>query len=268
MWQIGGRGRLPARAGEGHARSSWRPAERADVIVDFSGVKFGTNVTLRNMGPDAPFGGGGFRPADPLTTGLVMQFRVNQAVSLRFVDPTTPPGTARHAARARRCRRRGHGRWRLLELAAEPPEPDIPIEARLGTFDPTVGRSRRDHVLAMGGSPRRRTPSLGDTEMWELYNFTEDAHPIHIHEVLFEVVNRQRLDKKTGRPIQTPRAPGTDRERLQGHRHRLPRRGHPGPDDVRQPRGQYVWHCHIVEHEDNEMMRPYRIGPVQPGQPD
>jgi spore coat protein A len=29
-----------------------------------------------------------------------------------------------------------------------------------------------------------------------------------------------------------------------------------------------VWHCHIVEHEDNEMMRPYRIGPVQPGQPD
>jgi spore coat protein A len=31
--------------------------------------------------------------------------------------------------------------------------------------------------------------------------------------------------------------------------------------------GQFVWHCHIVEHEDNEMMRPYRIGPPQPGQP-
>jgi FtsP/CotA-like multicopper oxidase with cupredoxin domain len=31
--------------------------------------------------------------------------------------------------------------------------------------------------------------------------------------------------------------------------------------------GQFVWHCHIVEHEDNEMMRPYRIGPEQPGQP-
>jgi Multicopper oxidase len=31
--------------------------------------------------------------------------------------------------------------------------------------------------------------------------------------------------------------------------------------------GQFVWHCHIVEHEDNEMMRPYRIGPVQPGEP-
>jgi hypothetical protein len=32
--------------------------------------------------------------------------------------------------------------------------------------------------------------------------------------------------------------------------------------------GQFVWHRHIVEHEDNEMMRPYRIGPEQPGQPD
>ena len=32
--------------------------------------------------------------------------------------------------------------------------------------------------------------------------------------------------------------------------------------------GNYVWHCHIVRHEDNEMMRPYRIGPVQPGSPE
>ena len=32
--------------------------------------------------------------------------------------------------------------------------------------------------------------------------------------------------------------------------------------------GQFVWHCHIVEHEDNEMMRPYRVGPEQPGQPE
>jgi FtsP/CotA-like multicopper oxidase with cupredoxin domain len=32
--------------------------------------------------------------------------------------------------------------------------------------------------------------------------------------------------------------------------------------------GQFVWHCHIVEHEDNEMMRPFRVGPIQPGQPE
>ena len=56
-------------------------------------------------------------------------------------------------------------------------------------------------------------------------------------------------------------------ERLQGH-------GHAYPGQVTRLKarfttpGQFVWHCHIVEHEDNEMMRPYRIGPVQPGQPD
>ena len=36
---------------------------------------------------------------------------------------------------------------------------------------------------------------------------------------------------------------------------------------VRHGRAQYVWHCHILEHEDNEMMRPFRVGPPQPGQP-
>ena len=57
------------------------------------------------------------------------------------------------------------------------------------------------------GGPGHRNPGQGDTELWELYNFTADAHPIHVHEVLFEVVNRQRLDKKTGLSIQTPRPP-------------------------------------------------------------
>ncbi|WP_425315149.1 multicopper oxidase domain-containing protein [Tessaracoccus flavus] len=31
--------------------------------------------------------------------------------------------------------------------------------------------------------------------------------------------------------------------------------------------GQFVWHCHVLEHENNEMMRPFRVGPPQPGQP-
>jgi FtsP/CotA-like multicopper oxidase with cupredoxin domain len=31
--------------------------------------------------------------------------------------------------------------------------------------------------------------------------------------------------------------------------------------------GFFVWHCHIVEHEDNEMMRPYHVGPIPPGAP-
>ena len=59
--------------------------------------------------------------------------------------------------------------------------------------------------------PETETPAVGAMETWEIYNFTVDAHPIHIHEVFFEVVNRQRLDKKTGLPIQTPGRPSHGR---------------------------------------------------------
>jgi len=68
------------------------PAERADVIVDFTGVPAGSTITLRNFGPDEPFGGGApgvdFDPADPSTTGRVMQFRVVSAVGH---DHSVPP---------------------------------------------------------------------------------------------------------------------------------------------------------------------------------
>jgi hypothetical protein len=68
------------------------PAERADVIVDFTNVRVGTEIILENLGPDEPFGGGeppgDFDQADPETTGQVMQFRVVPATSL---DTSTPP---------------------------------------------------------------------------------------------------------------------------------------------------------------------------------
>ena len=120
--------------------------------------------------------------------------------------------------------------------------------------------------------PVTENPAVGDTEVWEFYNTTADAHPMHVHEVAFEVVNREGLCS-TGDEVAVPieldgdvTPPEAWETGLQGHRHRLPRPGHPGPGEFDTP-GQFVWHCHIVEHEDNEMMRPYRIGPVQPGQP-
>jgi FtsP/CotA-like multicopper oxidase with cupredoxin domain len=115
-------------------------------------------------------------------------------------------------------------------------------------------------------------PSLGDTEVWEFYNVTEDAHPMHVHEVAFEVVNRQPITfSEEGHsditPVGAPRGPEAWES---GFKDTVI--AYPG--EVTRLRlkfaneGQFVWHCHIVEHEDNEMMRPYRIGPVQPGQPD
>jgi FtsP/CotA-like multicopper oxidase with cupredoxin domain len=218
---------------------------------------------MRNRAPDSPFGGGGFRPADPRSTGLVMEFRVNQPVPPGFVDPTTHPSALVMPAALPLSEVRTRP-LALLELAAEH-EPDYPIEARLGTFDPSLG-SPDGLTFLRWEDPVTENPDVGDTELWELYNFTADAHPIHVHEVLFEVVNRQRLDK-TGAPIQGAVAalPSENgfKDTVIAYPGEVTRiRIHFGTA------GQFVWHCHIVEHEDNEMMRPYRIGPVQPGQPD
>jgi spore coat protein A len=118
--------------------------------------------------------------------------------------------------------------------------------------------------------PVTENPAVGSTELWELYNTTGDAHPMHIHEIAFQVVNRQEIhvdeEAETVRVTGSPSAPEPWETAFKdtviaypGQVTRLRARfGTPG---------QFVWHCHIVEHEDNEMMRPYRIGPVQPGQP-
>ena len=104
----------------------------------------------------------------------------------------------------------------------DPPGPDIPIAAKLGTFDPSVGLPTGVHALEWR-DPVTENPAVGDSEVWELYNFTEDAHPIHVHEVLFQVVDRQRLDRRTGDPAKRPDPGATGGAGPQGHRHRLPR---------------------------------------------
>jgi len=114
---------------------------------------------------------------------------------------------------------------------------------------------------------------VGATEVWELYNASADAHPIHIHEVVFEVVNRQviLIDEDAHQVQVVPGSTPTGPEPWEtGFKDTVI--AYPG--QVTRVRaqfntpGQFVWHCHIVEHEDNEMMRPYRIGPVQPGAPE
>jgi FtsP/CotA-like multicopper oxidase with cupredoxin domain len=95
-------------------------------------------------------------------------------------------------------------------------------------------------------------PQLDATETWEIYNFTADAHPIHLHLVQFQVVDRQPFDGPAYGP-----APGEDgyKDTVIAYPGEITRiRAH---FDIE---GLYVWHCHILEHEDNEMMRPYCVG--------
>lgn len=261
-WQIGNEGgylRAPVKLRE----ILLAPAERADLVVDFSRVAFGAKVLLRNVGPDGPYQGtSDAAPADPRTTGQVMQFRLDRR--LAGPDPTTPPSrlvmppiAALSGGRERALA--------LVEAMTAAKGHEFPHEMALGTFDPAVGRPN-GVTATYWSDPVTENPEPGETEVWAFYNFTADAHPMHVHEVLFQVVDRQRLHADTGRPEGPTRLPKPEED---GWKDTVI--AYPG--EVTRIRmkftrpGQFVWHCHVVEHEDNEMMRPYRIGPEQPGEP-
>jgi FtsP/CotA-like multicopper oxidase with cupredoxin domain len=94
-------------------------------------------------------------------------------------------------------------------------------------------------------------------EEWSMYNFTEDAHPIHLHLVRFQVIGRTLLNG-------TPSPNVSVQPWEEGYKDTVVA----FPSEITTVRakfdigGLFVWHCHIVEHEDNEMMRPYVVSEV------
>jgi FtsP/CotA-like multicopper oxidase with cupredoxin domain len=276
VWQIGNEGGFlaaPVNLTANHGnRLLMALAERADLIVDFTHVPQG-NFVLGNVGPDEPFGGGvpniNFDAADPNSTGAVLEFRVGPPAGLDATTPpqflTLPPITPLPSETSTR-------RLALLERGEVIPEIgfDGPIEAMLGNVDDSGNAEHK-----MWADEVSENPAVGATEVWEFFNLTADAHPMHIHEVAFEIVNREGLvlDEESEEPLQPVQLTGDIRPAEPwetGFKDTVV--AYPG--EVTRVRakfetpGQFVWHCHIVEHEDNEMMRPYRIGPVQPGQPE
>lgn len=246
-------------------------AERADIIVDFSNVPVG-NYVLGNVGPDEPFGGGvpgiDFLAADPASTGQIMQFRVVQSPT---PDPTTPPEFLQLPQAAPLPPATVTRSLALLEEGSAF-FAEAPAEALLGTIagDPNVAPGVWTKRLWMDAITEN--PAQGATEIWEIYNATVDGHPMHIHEVSFEVVNRQPIfvNESTKEIQVVPGSVPMPAETWETGRKDTVI-AYPGQVTRVKAQfnsaGQYVWHCHIVEHEDNEMMRPYRVGPVQPGQP-
>ena len=269
VWQIGNEGgflKAPVNITDLGNHLLMGLAERADVIVDFTNVPTGSYV-LGNLGPDEPFRGGepgtDFESSDPGGTGLIMEFKVVAAVA---ADPTTPPEFLTLPAITPLPATSKKRSLALMEMMSE--KWDGPAEARLGILDAkgeSQGRMWADAVT--------ENPAVGDTEIWEMYNFTADAHPMHVHEVAFEVVDREGLvlnsDGEVEDPVQLAGNPRPPEPWETGFKDTVI--AYPGEVTRIKARfespGQFVWHCHIVEHEDNEMMRPYRIGPEQPGQP-
>ncbi|GAA2031033.1 multicopper oxidase domain-containing protein [Agromyces tropicus] len=276
VWQIGNEGGFldaPVNLTADHGnRLLMGLAERADLIVDFTNVPTGPYL-LKNVGPDEPFGGGepdaDFDVADPDTTGKVMVFLVRAATG---ADPSTPAQYLVLPPVTHLPAETGMRQLALIEESAvgedsEGTPVEGPVAALLGDVASGVWTKR------LWADPVTENPALGETEVWEFVNTTADAHPMHVHEVAFEVVNREGLvldnSGEVAQPVQPDGSVRPPEPWETGFKDTVI--AYPG--EVTRVRaqfdrpGQFVWHCHIVEHEDNEMMRPYRIGPAQPGAP-
>jgi FtsP/CotA-like multicopper oxidase with cupredoxin domain len=151
-----------------------------------------------------------FPVADPDTTGQIMQFHVGPAVA---ADPSTPPQFLVLPALAPLPAESMTRKLGLIEMMSEFHEG--PAEAMLGTVD---AEGYPTHHMWM--EEITENPIVGATEVWEMYNFTADAHPMHVHEVTFEVdwYNFEPM-KKVKSPVQLlairdPRRPGRAAARI------------------------------------------------------
>jgi FtsP/CotA-like multicopper oxidase with cupredoxin domain len=284
FWQLGAeQGFLPAPVQLDELLMG--PAERADTIMDFSAVTVpaGSGLYLVNVAPDDPFGGGvlgvDFDAADPTTTGQVMEFR---AVPLKGVDASTPPAqlvlpappvlpAATQATRTITLNEEESATVCVMEdMDGSLVEIDCadPSAEAFGPTEALLGKLNADGTSTplTWSDATSENVSLGNTEVWEIYNFTADAHPIHIHLVQFQVVDRQGLatddEGMATQPAQLEGVPRGPELWETGFKDTVI--AYPG--EVTRVRatfpldGLFVWHCHILEHEDNEMMRPYCVG--------
>jgi FtsP/CotA-like multicopper oxidase with cupredoxin domain len=205
------------------------------------------------------------------TTAVHRAVSLNEAVSEKICVTFPPNGNIRQIASVKA------GPNFEADCAAAGGEPFGPREALLGTVDSTgadpvgiplmwtdmTGTSTPVSVNLQNGTAVEvnvtENPTEGDIEEWSMYNFTEDAHPIHLHLVRFQVVDRTLLD---GTP--SPNAGIQPWET--GYKDTVV--AFPGEITTVKAlfdiEGLYVWHCHIVEHEDNEMMRPFVVSAPAP----
>jgi spore coat protein A, manganese oxidase len=248
------------------------PAERFDVIVDFSGLRAGVTFNMMNVGPDSRFDLNfhASGQADVNTTGQVMQFRV---VALTAPDSSAIPplpiftrvGAATNVRQVSLNERASSmicvdktNRFVSGRPCINRSVPLAPIEAQLGTIDSVTGSS----VPLNWDAPSAENPAaiitenptLGSTEEWEISNLTSDAHTIHIHQVKFQVINRQPI----GGVVRGPEVWET------GYKDTVV--SYPG--EITRIRavydipGLFVWHSSVLSRADNEMMRPFCVGDI------
>jgi spore coat protein A len=209
------------------------PAERIDLIIDFSAIK-GQSITLMTTEDDP-------------NTSKVMEFRV--VLPLKDKDTSVIPKELHH-----------------VEMLNK----DLVKATRVLSLDNAQDHYKRGMLLLnnmMWHDPATETPEYDSIEIWEIANLTQFPHPIHVHLVQFQILDRRPFDvehfRKTGKiryyankPAEEPldfergwkdvvRAEAGKVTRIIAH--------------FKNFAGDYVWHCHILEHEDHDMMRPLRV---------
>ena len=204
------------------------PGERADLIFDFSG-RAGEQIVLANGALS------------------VMQFRVSK---MSVQDSSALPSALR-------------------------PVPKIPesqaVQSRVLTLGEKDDQNNNPATMLLNNAhwnmPVTEAPKLNSVEIWNLLNFTDDSHPIHLHLVRFQILDRRPFEPEyyynggeiryIGAAVPPAANEAAWKDTVQASPGMVTRiiarfEGYPG---------RYVWHCHILEHEDNEMMRPYDVVP-------
>lgn len=187
-------------------RLFFAPAERMDIIIDFSGYA-GKTITVNNDAP-APFPSGG-TSFDPDVEGWIMQFRVKKECSHpdKSFNPARPGATLRSGKKAIVRLANGQGGLApgvvpdvvrsLVLIEQEDPYSTAPVVVLCNNTsyngrNPYNNQPLPDSVPYNKGSVFvTEIPQVGSTEIWELVNLTPDAHPIHIHLIQFQLINRQ-----------------------------------------------------------------------------
>src|SRR6266702_1185045 len=205
------------------------PAERGEVIIDFTGLE-GQQVQLRSDADD------------------ILQFRVLTKQPGAATDTGALPAMLRSIPRIAESQ---SVRERLLTLS----EHD---DAAGNSMQMLLNESHWD-------MPVTENPVLDTTEVWSFVNLAGDAHPVHLHLVRFQVLDRRPFDLFAYNADKSlvytgPAVPPAANEL--GWKDTV--RADPGMVTriimkFEGWTGRYVWHCHLLEHEDNEMMRPYDV---------
>ncbi|MEE9423070.1 MAG: multicopper oxidase domain-containing protein [Gammaproteobacteria bacterium] len=203
------------------------PAERFDVIVDFSGFAPGTEIILRNDNTDSPelpslmkfvvTGQTGFTAALPAALRTVTPINENQAAGTRrFLLEQVPEACAGNE-------------WLVKSLDAQ------------------------GNVIGQHWDDITEYPILGETEIWQFENPSNMMHPMHVHLVMFQILDKKDLTTGQLIPLQ-PWEINTWKDTVQvppNTKVRVIMRFEDYP-------GKFAYHCHILDHEDHEMMRQFQ----------